>query len=78
MPQRQVKESVQTAENKTPETSKEIARINDEKGLDDTKQVQTDYYNNLHGIAEDVHPFSLADNHINDAKEVKEKLDNVF
>ena len=51
-------------------------RINAEKTLEKTQQTQTDYHENLQGISEEIHPFSLSDNSINDAEKVEEKLEN--
>lgn len=52
-------------------------RINAEKELEKARQRQTDYHENLQGIAEEVHPFSLNDKGlINDAENVVEKLEN--
>ena len=51
-------------------------RINAEKELKKAQQKQADYHENLHGIAGEVHPFSINDNSMNDAETVGEKLEN--
>jgi len=51
-------------------------RINAEKALTHAKKNTQDYHDNLQGIAEEVHPFSLTDNTIKSAKEVEEGLEN--
>jgi hypothetical protein len=45
-------------------------RINAEKMLEKAQKTQGDYHENLQGISEEVHPFSLHDNSINGAKEM--------
>lgn len=50
-------------------------RIEAETELKEAKEVQTEYHENLQGIADEVHPFSLTDNCINDAEKVKERLE---
>ena len=52
-----------------------VAGIMARKKLEDSKQAQIDYHENLQGISEEIHPFSLTDNAINDAKKVEEKLE---
>lgn len=52
-----------------------ITGIMAKKKLKDSKQAQIDYHENLQGISEELHPFSLTDNHINEAKEVEERLE---
>ena len=47
-----------------------------EKVLEKAQQTQTDYHENLQGISEEVHPFSLNDNSINDAEKIEERLEN--
>ncbi|MCK5831793.1 MAG: hypothetical protein KAH20_15980 [Methylococcales bacterium] len=51
-------------------------RINAEKMLEKAQKTQDDYHENLQGISEEVHPFSLHDNSINGAKEIEERLEN--
>jgi len=51
-------------------------RINAEKELEKARQTQTDYHENLQGISEEIHPFSLNDNSINDAEKIEERLEN--
>ena len=51
-------------------------RINAEKVLEKAQKTQTDYHENLQGISEEVHPFSLNDNSINDAEKIEERLEN--
>ena len=50
-------------------------RIHAEKTLEKTQQTQADYYENLQGISEEIHPFSLDDNRINDAEKIEERLE---
>ena len=52
-----------------------VTGIMAKKKLEDSKQAQMDYHENLQGISEEIHPFSLTDNHINDAKKVEERLE---
>lgn len=49
-------------------------RIRAEKTLEAAKKSQQDYHKNLQGIGDEVHPFSMADNSINDAEKVVQRL----
>lgn len=51
-------------------------RINAEKVLKNAQQTQINYHENLQGISEEIHPFSLNDNRINDAVEIEKRLEN--
>lgn len=55
--------------------NRKVTRMSAQKKLDQAKQAQTDYHDNLQGIAEEVHPFSLIDSQINDAEKVEERLE---
>lgn len=46
-----------------------------EKELEKAKKSQADCHENLQGIADEVHPFSLNDNSINDAEKVEKQLE---
>lgn len=46
-----------------------------EKNLETAKQSQQDYHENLQGIGDEVHPFSLTDNSINTAEKVVQGLE---
>lgn len=46
-----------------------------ETELKEAKEIQAEYHENLQGIADEVHPFSLTDNRRNDAEEVKARLE---
>jgi hypothetical protein len=46
------------------------------KEFEDAKQAQSDYHENLQGISEEIHPFSLNDNSIKDAEKVEKALDS--
>jgi len=50
-------------------------RIHSEVTLKKAQQTQADYYDNLQGISEDLHPFSLHDNRINDADKIEGQLE---
>jgi len=50
-------------------------RINAEKELEKAQKTQVDYLENLQGISEEIHPFSLNDNRINEATEIEENLE---
>ncbi len=52
-----------------------VTGIMAQKKIGDSQQAQTDYHENLQGISEEIHPFSLMDNAINDAKKVEERLE---
>jgi hypothetical protein len=51
-------------------------RINAENVLAQAKKTKQEYHDNLQGIGDEVHPFSLTDNTIKSAKEVEEGLEN--
>lgn len=51
-------------------------RINAEKVLEKAEKTQVDYHDNLQGISEEVHPFSINDNRINDAEKIEGRLEN--
>ena len=72
----------QSAESKVSKTATELkvmdlkaARMTAEKALERAKKTQADYRENLQGIGDEVHPFSLNDNRINDAKKVEKQLE---
>jgi len=50
-------------------------RTTAEKEREIAKKTQTDYHEHLQGIADEVHPFSLNDNSINDAEKVEQQLE---
>lgn len=50
-------------------------RISAEKTLEAARQSQQDYHENLQGIGDEVHPFSIVDNSINDAGKVVQRLE---
>lgn len=73
----------QAAEEKAPETATEAElqdlkeqSLNARKDYDQAKQVQTTYHENLQGISDAIHPFSLIDHSPNDAEKVEEGLEN--
>jgi len=75
-------EAAQTAENKDtkktalPEDATLKAKtLTAEKSLETAKQSQQDYHENLQGISDEVHPFSLTDNRINTAEKVLQGLE---
>ena len=51
-------------------------RLEAEEALDQAKQTRADYHENLQGIAEEIHPFSLSDNRPKSAKQVEAGLEN--
>jgi hypothetical protein len=53
----------------------EAERISAEKTLEAARQSQQDYHENLQGIGDEVHPFSMVDNSINDAGKVVQRLE---
>ncbi len=53
----------------------EAERIRAEKTLEAARQSQQDYHENLQGIGDEVHPFSMVDNIINDAGKVVQRLE---
>lgn len=52
-----------------------VKMINAEKKLKTVRQSQEDYHENLQGLGDDVHPFSLTDNSINTAEIVEQRLE---
>jgi hypothetical protein len=73
----------QTTEEKAPETATEAEQhdlkeqsLKARKDYDQAKQVQATYHENLQGISDAIHPFSLIDNSPNDAEKVEEGLEN--
>lgn len=76
-------ETAQNAENKATKKqdpgfklfNRKVTRMSAQKKLDQAQQAQTDYHDNLQGIAEEVHPFSLIDSQINDAGKIEERLE---
>ena len=75
-------EEVQEKEDKIKDSTKESRvsalkeqRIRCEIELKAAQEVQTDYHENLQGIAAEIHPFSLTDSHINDAEEIEARLE---
>jgi len=59
------------------ETSKEVLNEQDtfKKSLEAAEDVQKAYHANLRGVAEDIHPFNLDNQKINDSKQVEEALE---
>ena len=55
--------------------SLEADRISAEKTLEAAKQSQQDYHENLQGIGDEVHPFSVFDSSVNDAEKVVQGLE---
>jgi hypothetical protein len=51
-------------------------RLEAEEALDQAQQIRADYHENLPGIAEQIHPFSLRDNRPKSAKQVEKGLEN--
>jgi len=75
-------EAAQTAESKdtkearlAEEPSLTAKTLTAEKSLETAKQSQQDYHENLQGISDEVHPFSLTDNRINTAEKVLQGLE---
>jgi hypothetical protein len=74
-------EAAQTAESKDSqearleEASLKAKTLTAEKTLETAKQSQQDYHENLQGIGDEVHPFSLKDNSINTAETVEKGLE---
>jgi len=62
-----------TKESRVIELKKQKAAAEIEFGT--AKEVQVDYHENLQGIADEIHPFSLTDSHINDAEKAEEGLE---
>jgi hypothetical protein len=75
--------ATQAAEDKTTKKATEIAsvnleaeRIRAEKTLEAARQSQQDYHENLQGISDEVHPFSMTDNSVNDTGKVIQRLES--
>ena len=73
----------QTAQEKAAEaaTEAELQTLKDQshnaaKDYDQARQVQATYQENLQGVSDDIHPFSLLDHRPNDAEKVEEGLEN--
>ena len=73
----------QTAEEKASEaaTEAELQNLKDQahnarKDYGQARQVQATYQENLQGVSNEIHPFSLLDNSPNDAEKVEEGLEN--
>ncbi|MDQ7091498.1 MAG: hypothetical protein Q9M50_12845 [Methylococcales bacterium] len=77
--QRQAAQTAESTVSKTATMQKIIGlkttRITAEKELEEAKKIQTDYHENLQGIADEVHPFSLNDSRRNDAEQVEKLLE---
>lgn len=74
--------TVQTTESNISKTASmlkiiglKMTRMTAEKELENAKKTQVDYHENLQGIADEIHPFSLNDNSINDAEKVEKNLE---
>ncbi len=72
----------QAAEEKVSETAataelQELKEqsLNARKDYDQARQVQTTYHENLRGVSDAIHPFSLSDSSPNDAEKVAEGLE---
>lgn len=75
-------ENVHASEDKALKKSDEAAllglktdKLMAEQTLASARQSQQDYYENLQGISDDVHPFSVLDNSINDAETIVQRLE---
>ena len=75
-------EVVQAAEDKAAKKADETALVGlqaertvAEKMLEAARQSQQDYHENLQGISDEVHPFSVVDNSVNDAEKVVQQLE---
>ena len=55
--------------------SLKVNKLKAEKTLEQAKQAQSEYHDNLQGVGDEVHPFSLTDNSINDAEKVVQGLE---
>jgi hypothetical protein len=67
----------QAAEEKAPETATTAERqalkeqsLNARKNYDQARQVQTTYHENLQGVSNAIHPFSLVESSPNDAEKI--------
>ena len=74
--------AVQAAEDKAAKRADEAAlvsrqaeRITAEKTLEAAKKSQQDYHENLQGISDEVHPFSVVDNSVNDTEKIVQRLE---
>ena len=56
-------------------TGLKTTRMTAEKELEKAKKTQADYHENLQGIGDEVHPFSLNDSRINNAEKVEQQLE---
>jgi hypothetical protein len=72
----------QVTEEKAPETVTTAERqalkeqsLNARKDCDQARQVQTTYHENLRGVSDAIHPFSLSDSSPNDAEKVAQGLE---
>ena len=72
----------QAAEEKAPETATMAERqalkeqsLKARKDYDQARQVQTTYHENLRGVSDAIHPFSLSDSSPNDAEKIAERLE---
>ena len=55
--------------------SLQVERISAEKTLEAARKSQQDYHENLQGISDEVHPFSVVDNSVSDAEKVVQRLE---
>jgi hypothetical protein len=53
----------------------EAERVSAEKTLEAARQSQQDYHENLQGISDEIHPFSMDDNSVNDAGKMVQRLE---
>jgi Family of unknown function (DUF6399) len=53
----------------------EAERASAEKTLEAARQSQQDYHENLQGISDEIHPFSMDDNSVNDAGKMVQRLE---
>ena len=53
-----------------------VHSVDAEGELNQAKQAQVDYHENLQGISEEVHPFSLTDNTIKDSEKIETELES--
>ncbi len=75
-------EEVQAKESKLKDSTKKSRvtalkekRVASEIELKEAQEIQAEYHENLQGIADEIHPFSLTDSHMNDAEKVKARLE---
>ena len=76
-------EEAKTAEENALETAteSEMVPFNEQfldakEAFDKAKQAQAEYHENLQGVSEEIHPFSVNDNTIKGAEKVEEELEN--